>query len=188
MIRHITLTEEMRAALRKTVEAHKYGHGHALVLAGGVGHGGAARLAARAALRVGAGLVTLLPPQAAIPENAAQLTAVMLAALPDGYSLRGKLQDRRLNALLLGPGLGLPRAQEMVPAALWAKRATVLDADALSAFAADPGQLFAQLRQAQAHRGGASVHAMSCKRGGRAILGGARGLITSAFSNPLARP
>ncbi|MFC5738632.1 NAD(P)H-hydrate dehydratase [Sinirhodobacter hungdaonensis] len=147
MIRHITLTEDMRAALRKPVEAHKYGHGHALVLAGGVGHGGAARLAARAALRVGAGLVTLLPPQAAMPENAAQLTAVMLAALPDGYSLRGKLQDGRLNALLLGPGLGLPRAQEMVPAALWAKRATVLDADALSAFAAEPRQLFAQLHE-----------------------------------------
>ncbi len=143
MIRPIALTDEMRAALGKGEGAHKYSHGHALVLAGGPGKGGAARLAARAALRVGAGLVTLLCPQSALAENAAQLNAVMLSALPDAYSLRGMMADPRITALCLGPGLGLPRALEMVPAALWGKRATVLDADALSAFAADPGPLFA---------------------------------------------
>lgn len=142
MFRQITLTEEMRARLAKSPSAHKYDHGHALILAGSPGKGGAARLAARAALRVGAGLVTLACPQISLAENAAQLTAIMLTPLPDAYSLRGHFQDPRLNALCLGPGLGLPRALEMVPAALWLRRPSVLDADALSAFSADTGPLF----------------------------------------------
>ncbi len=145
MIRHITLTDEMRAALRKTGAAHKYTHGHALILSGGVGHGGAARLAARAALRVGAGLVTVAVPPPALPEHAAQLNAVMLTPLPDSYALRGLLRDSRITALALGPGLGLRRAQEMTPAALSGKRPCVLDADALSAFAEDPTLLFGHL-------------------------------------------
>lgn len=127
---------------------HKFSHGHALVLSGGAGKGGAARMAARAALRIGAGLVTLACPPKALAENAAHLDAIMLSALPDAYSLRGMLGDERLNALCLGPGLGMSRAQEMVPAALWGKRATVLDADALSAFSDDPSLLFGQLHEA----------------------------------------
>lgn len=142
MFRQITLTEEIRSSLAKSPVAHKYDHGHALILAGSPGKGGAARLAARAALRVGAGLVTLACPQISLAENAAQLTAIMLTPLPDAYSLRGHFQDPRLNALCLGPGLGLPRALEMVPAALWLRRPSVLDADALSAFSADTGPLF----------------------------------------------
>ncbi|PTV97160.1 hydroxyethylthiazole kinase-like uncharacterized protein yjeF [Rhodobacter aestuarii] len=142
MTEHITLTETRRAALSKGVAGHKYSHGHLLVLAGGLGRGGAARLAARAGLRVGAGLVTLACPQVSLAENAAHLNAVMLSALPDAYALRGLFSDTRLTALCLGPGLGLPRAQEMVPAALWGKRATVLDADALSAFEREPELLF----------------------------------------------
>lgn len=145
MTRLIEADDALRALLTKRADAHKYSYGHALVLSGGTGRGGAARLAARAALRVGAGLVTVLSPQSAMAENAAQLNAVMLKVLPDSYALRGLLQDKRLNALLLGPGLGLPRAREMVPAALWAKRATVLDADALSAFAEEPRQLLTAL-------------------------------------------
>ncbi|WP_444465062.1 NAD(P)H-hydrate dehydratase [Rhodobacter capsulatus] len=147
MIRQITLTEAMRASLAKAPGAHKYDHGHALVLAGSPGKGGAARLAARAALRVGAGLVTLACPQISLAENAAQLNAIMLTALPDAYSLRGHFQDPRLNALCLGPGLGQPRALEMVPAGLWLRRPTVLDADALTAFTADTRPLFNALHE-----------------------------------------
>ncbi|MEO0361839.1 MAG: NAD(P)H-hydrate epimerase, partial [Pseudomonadota bacterium] len=73
--------------LAKAASGHKYSHGHALVLAGGVGEGGAARLAARAALRAGAGLVTLGAPPAAIIENAARLDAVMLARIGDAAAL-----------------------------------------------------------------------------------------------------
>lgn len=126
---------------------HKYDHGHALVLGGGPGRGGAARLAARAALRVGAGLVTLGCPPEALPENAARLDAVMLAPLSNAAGLRKLLRDDRLSALALGPGLGLDRARALVPEALAARRATVLDADALSAFAGQPAALFQALHQ-----------------------------------------
>ena len=124
---------------------HKYSHGHALILGGGPGRGGAARLAARAALRIGAGLVTLGCPAEALPENAARLDAVMLGSVSDAAALAQRLRDPRLNALCLGPGLGLERARALVPEALRAGRATVLDADALSAFADGPDALFAQL-------------------------------------------
>lgn len=125
---------------------HKYDHGHALILAGGPGRGGAARLAARAALRAGAGLVTLAVPPAALAENAARLDAVMLAELPDAAALAALLADRRLNALCLGPGLGTDRARELVPLLSELPRAAVLDADALGAFAGAASDLFRRLR------------------------------------------
>ncbi|MBM2577633.1 NAD(P)H-hydrate epimerase [Jannaschia sp. Os4] len=113
-------------------QGHKYDHGHALVLSGGVGRGGAARLAARGALRVGAGAVTLGCPPAAVPENACRLDAVMIARIADGDALRAALEDGRLTALCLGMGLGSGgRERDLVAAALGAGRATVLDADAL---------------------------------------------------------
>ena len=127
---------------------HKYAHGHVLVLSGGAGRGGAARLAARAALRVGAGLVTLGCPPEALAENAARLDAVMLTPIAGAEALAARLRDTRQNALCLGPGLGLERARALVPVALGTGRGTVLDADAISAFADGPDALFAQL-----HRG-----------------------------------
>ena len=87
-------------------QGHKYGHGHALILSGGVGRGGAARMAGRGALRIGAGLVTLACPPAAVIENAARLDAIMLRPVRDGEAFAALLEDGRLNALCLGPGLG----------------------------------------------------------------------------------
>ncbi|MFU8898192.1 MAG: NAD(P)H-hydrate dehydratase [Roseinatronobacter sp.] len=118
---------------------HKYSYGHALVLSGGVGRGGAARLAARAALRVGAGLVTLCCPPAALIENAARLDAIMLRPVADEVALTNALTDPRITALCLGPGLGLGRREcGLVAAALRSKRPIVLDADALSLIAQNP--------------------------------------------------
>ena len=140
------LPQALVARLAKAEAQHKYDHGHVVVLAGGPGRGGAGRLAARAALRVGAGLVTLGCPPEALAENAAQLTAVMLRPVADAAALRDALQDARLNALCLGPGLGLGEpTRDLVAAALAARRATVLDADALTAFASAPVALFAAL-------------------------------------------
>lgn len=128
--------------LAKHRGGHKYGHGHALILSGGAGRTGAARLAARGALRVGAGLVTLGVPPAAQQEVACQITAPMLRRVADGAGLSELLTDPRFNALCLGPGLGHDRARELAPVALGAGLAAVLDADALTAFAGDPGVLF----------------------------------------------
>ena len=118
---------------------HKYTHGHALILSGGPGKGGAGRLAARGALRIGAGLVTLGCPPAALTENAAQLNAIMLKPLGSDEDLSLLLDgDTRINALCLGPGFGSgARERQLVAAALAAKRKTVLDADALTLIAGD---------------------------------------------------
>ncbi|WP_372572960.1 NAD(P)H-hydrate dehydratase [Ruegeria jejuensis] len=129
----------------KTV--HKYSHGHALILSGGAGKTGAARLAARGALRIGSGLVTLGVPPSAQMEVAGQITSLMLRRVEGGDGLAELLSDERLNALCLGPGLGLERARDLVPGALKSARATVLDADALSGFADAPDALFAMLHE-----------------------------------------
>ena len=110
---------------------HKYSRGHVLV-AGGARMTGAARLGARAAARIGAGLVTLAAPKAAWPVYAASLTGTIV--VPDTFAKL--LKDERRNAMLIGPGAGITdttRAQ--VRAALATKRAVVLDADALTVFA-----------------------------------------------------
>nr|WP_318010698.1 NAD(P)H-hydrate dehydratase [Celeribacter litoreus] len=115
--------------------AHKYTHGHALILTGLSGKTGAARLAARAALRVGAGLVSLGTPHEVVTEVAAQITALMLTEIDTPELLTRVLADDRLNALCIGPGFGVERAGAFLPSVLAAKRATVLDADALTALA-----------------------------------------------------
>ena len=122
---------------------HKYSRGHALVVGGDGAHSGAARLAARAALRVGAGLVTVHAPDAAIPVYAAQLTAVMVASTAE---LDTALADERRNALLIGPGCGVsPMTRAQTLRALGAGKRCVLDADALTVFGDGPATLFAAL-------------------------------------------
>ncbi|SPH20844.1 Bifunctional NAD(P)H-hydrate repair enzyme Nnr [Ascidiaceihabitans donghaensis] len=135
-------SKNLAAKLSKNSCEHKFNHGSALVLSGGSGRTGAARLAARGALRIGAGLVTLGVPPAAQLEVAGHVTALMVKRVADADGLAEVLQDKRLNALCLGPGLGLERARALVPVALAAGRASVLDADALSTFADDPRTLF----------------------------------------------
>lgn len=138
--RTYSMTQDMGDRLRKPVMGHKYTHGHALILSGGPGRSGAARLAARGALRVGAGLVTLAVPAAAQPEVAAQITAIMLRSLHDPADLTETLADPRINAICLGPGLGLSDVEAgHLDFALRAARATVLDADALTLLARDDG-------------------------------------------------
>jgi NAD(P)H-hydrate epimerase len=124
-------------------EQHKYQRGHAVIFSGAADQTGAARLAALAALRVGAGLVTLASPTAALAVNAAHLTAVMLAEADDGLALSRLLADRRKNAICLGPGIGIGSAtRAKVRAALASGAAVVLDADALTSFAEGPEELF----------------------------------------------
>ncbi len=135
-----------RMLLNKRMPRHKFSHGHALIVSGDHGHAGAARLAARGALRIGAGLVTVASPPGAMAENAARLDAVMLKPVADAAGLAEVLGDSRINALCMGPGMGVSRAAELVPVAVRAKHTPyiVLDADALTAVAQDPA-LFALL-------------------------------------------
>ncbi|MEL6577406.1 MAG: NAD(P)H-hydrate dehydratase [Pseudomonadota bacterium] len=142
---------------------HKYDHGHALVLAGGVGRGGAARLAARGALRVGAGLVTVGCPLSALIENACRLDAVMLRAVDGAAGFLAFEGLEKVSAVCVGPGFGVgERCRAMVSAVLsgWGakgsggleahptdRRAVVLDADALTSFEGDPPALFSMLHE-----------------------------------------
>ncbi|MFD3191023.1 NAD(P)H-hydrate dehydratase [Sedimentitalea sp. HM32M-2] len=129
--------------LAKPVPGQKYTQGHALILTGGPGRTGAARLAGRGALRVGAGLVTLGVPPAARAEVASQITAIMQTPVANADALTELLWDTRLNTLCLGPGLGTDgRARDLVAAALPLARPIVLDADALTVFRDRPADLF----------------------------------------------
>ena len=131
------------------IDAHKYARGHAVVVSGGISSTGAARLAARGALRAGAGLVTLASPSDALIVNAIAATAIMVRRSDGPRGLAELLADPRKNAVALGPGLGLGEATcalvEMALAPGEAPRATVLDADALTSFAGAPDRLFAAI-------------------------------------------
>lgn len=124
-------------------DQHKYRRGHAVVVSGPAHQTGAARLAALSALRVGAGLVTVASPRAAMAANEAHLTAIMLAEADDALALGRLLSDRRKNAVCIGPAAGVgPETRAKVRAALASGAAVVLDADALTSFASAPDELF----------------------------------------------
>jgi hydroxyethylthiazole kinase-like uncharacterized protein yjeF len=127
-------------------EGHKYSRGHAVVVSGGLSTTGAARLAARGALRAGAGLVTLASPREALSVNAAASLAVMVRPVDGAGELAAFLADKRRNAVLLGPGGGVgPVMREEVAAVLASEAAAVLDADALTSLTGDVAALAAMI-------------------------------------------
>jgi ADP-dependent NAD(P)H-hydrate dehydratase / NAD(P)H-hydrate epimerase len=133
------------------VDGHKYTRGHAVVVSGGLSTTGAARLAARGALRAGAGLVTIASPRDALLVNAAASLAVMVRPVDGADQLAEFLRDARRNAVVLGPGGGVgPQMRELVLAALAGERAVVLDADALTSFADAPQTLMAVVKKRSA--------------------------------------
>jgi hydroxyethylthiazole kinase-like uncharacterized protein yjeF len=136
------------------VEGHKYARGHAVVVSGGLSSTGAARLAARGALRAGAGLVTIASPRDALLVNAAASLAVMVRGVDGVAELTEFLSDARRNAVVLGPGGGVGRSmRELALTALAGERAVVLDADALTSFADEPQAFVAAI----SNRSGATL-------------------------------
>jgi ADP-dependent NAD(P)H-hydrate dehydratase / NAD(P)H-hydrate epimerase len=128
-------------------DAHKYARGHAVVVSGPAHATGAARLAARGALRIGAGLTSVAAEGGAVAINAAHLTAIMVKPFDGAKGLKQLLSDRRLNAVVMGPGLGVgAKTRSLVKAVLASGAAAVLDADALTSFRDDPKSLFAQIK------------------------------------------
>jgi NAD(P)H-hydrate epimerase len=129
-------------------EGHKYSRGHCVVVSGPAHATGAARLAARAGLRVGAGLVSVASPPQALAVNAAHLTAIMVKPFEGAKGLADLLSDKRFNAVALGPGLGVgAETRALVNATLKSGASIVLDADALTAFKDDPDALFDRLHE-----------------------------------------
>lgn len=118
------------------LDSHKHARGHATIASGPATRTGAARLAARGALRIGAGLVTILAPPGALAEHAAQLNAVMLQGMRDQGAWREAVTDK--SSIVVGPAFGTgPEAEAVLVDMLGAENrcAFVLDADALTIIA-----------------------------------------------------
>ena len=164
--------------------SHKYARGAALVLSGPAHQTGAARLAARSALRAGAGIVTLASPAGAVAVNVAHLTAVMVAPFSGASEFEALLADRRRRAVVLGPGAGAGAdLRKLVAAALtWPAegRTIVLDADALTSFAGESDALAGLIA-----RGGHSVVVTPHEGEFGRLFAGARGI--GADDDKLAR-
>lgn len=131
-------------------DSHKYTRGHALIV-GGERMTGAARLAARAARRVGAGIVTIGAPERAVPIYLAGDPGQLVVALPEHIDLETVIAERRRNAVLMGPGNEADmETQRRVIGALKSDAAAVLDAGAITAFGDDPANLFGWIRDQKA--------------------------------------
>jgi hydroxyethylthiazole kinase-like uncharacterized protein yjeF len=130
----------------RTADAHKYARGHAVV-AGGGELTGAARLAAYAALRAGAGLVTIASPPEASTVYRQGRPSIMVREVADADAFAGLISDPRIRAVLVGPGNGVTAGTRThVLAALGSQAPCVLDADALTVFAEARDVLFDGLR------------------------------------------
>jgi len=126
-------------------DGHKYDRGAALVY-GGAEMTGAARLATRAAQRMGAGLVTVATSTPSVRIYAEALESAIVRATDTLAEWQKNLDDPKVTAVLIGPGLGQGELQKsFVLAALATEKPCVLDADALTNFAATPEVLFSKL-------------------------------------------
>lgn len=126
---------------------HKYTRGSVVVVGGGV-MTGAARLAGRAARRIGAGLLTFAVPPAAADVYAIAEAGALIARVKTPADLARLLADPRHAAAVIGPGLGRgARAASLVRKVLAGNQAVVLDADALALFDSKPAALFAAIRK-----------------------------------------
>ncbi|HLI22629.1 MAG TPA: NAD(P)H-hydrate dehydratase, partial [Stellaceae bacterium] len=127
-------------------EDHKYRRGH-VVVAGGPVLTGAARLAARAAARAGAGLVTVVAPEAAWPVYAGALMGIIVRPMRRLEDYAAVIGDERVRVMVVGPGAGARlETRELALAALGTGRGVVLDADALTIFAKAREALFAAIK------------------------------------------
>jgi hydroxyethylthiazole kinase-like uncharacterized protein yjeF len=116
-------------------DGHKYARGHALIASGGVTTTGAARLAARGALRAGAGLVTVASPRDALVVNASALTAIMVRPADSAVEFGELLTDARFNACVIGPGCGVgARTRDLALTAIGARHSRSKDGVASLAY------------------------------------------------------
>ncbi len=138
-----------RALARPTWRTHKYHRGHVFVVSGGPHNTGAARLAAAAAQRIGAGLVTVLSPANAADVNAAQLTSIMVRAADGAGEIARVIAEKSQYArvAVIGPAAGVgEETKAKTIAALKESSSAVVDADALTSFEDDQAALFNALR------------------------------------------
>jgi hydroxyethylthiazole kinase-like uncharacterized protein yjeF len=127
------------------IGTHKYARGGVAVWSGPELSTGAARLAARAALRAGAGAVTLCGKREAMLVHAAHETAIMLRAC-DARAFTDLLQSPKVAAACVGPGAG-DGVRDVATGALQTGKPVLLDADALTAFSGQADHLARLIRR-----------------------------------------
>lgn len=133
---------------RRSSTDHKYTHGHAVIV-GGADMTGASRLASTASRRIGAGLASIAIPSQSFEAYAAGEPGNILERVDDAAALQELIADPRKNAILVGPGCGVnDRTRSLVLMSLASGKPTVLDADAITVFADDPGTLFTAIGEA----------------------------------------
>lgn len=130
-----------------SVTGHKYDRGHAAIVGGGIANTGAARIAARNCLRIGAGAVTLLSSPSALLVYAQALEAIMVSPIADIEMFKEFLTSKRIRSVLIGPANGVnERTKVFTLAALGSASDVVIDADAITVFKDDPAQLFEAIK------------------------------------------
>jgi NAD(P)H-hydrate epimerase len=164
-------------------DGNKGSYGHVLAIAGSHGKTGAAAMCGMAALRAGAGLVTVASEESAIPVIAGHAAELMTEALPSGRLAAGvdKIAEKK-DVIAIGPGLGpAPETVAMVRRAFAEfAQPMVVDADALNALAGSPWAGAGKFRVLTPHPGemarlcGTTIAKISADR-----LGAARGLATA---------
>ena len=131
-------------------DTHKYRRGHAVVFSGHQSSTGAARLAAHAAARSGAGLVTIVSPEDALLVHEMHLTSIMLKEMGSDTEILDFLENRKVRSVILGPAFGsLERALSIIKVVLLKSKifTLVLDADALTAMAGKSEEIFALIKR-----------------------------------------
>ncbi|MEQ1706058.1 MAG: NAD(P)H-hydrate dehydratase [Rickettsiales bacterium] len=132
---------------RPLPEHNKYDRGHAIIGGGGIASTGAARIAARCALRSGAGLVSVACDAESLPVYASSLQAIMTKLAGNTDEFAKLIEDKKVTAVALGSGAGITeRTREFVLVSLAKNKPTVIDADGLSVFSKNPHLLFSSIK------------------------------------------
>ncbi|MEE8371878.1 MAG: NAD(P)H-hydrate dehydratase [Sphingomonadales bacterium] len=125
---------------------HKYDRGHLAVVGGPLVMSGAARLAARAGLRAGAGLVTTIVPDDAVMAYVCHQTSVMTRPFSSEADFKKAVLEKKISGIVIGPGNGVgEETRDRIHFLLDKKSPLVMDADALTSFEGEPQRLFEKL-------------------------------------------
>jgi len=143
--------DAMPLGMLRSIDSHKGLYGHVAIIAGSVGMTGAATLAAEGALRIGAGLVTVLVPESLNDIMEVKLTEAMTIPVPEGKARAFGMASlekvlgyvNKWDAAVIGPGFG--RAEDTIAFTLELikrlEKPAIIDADALYAISKDQGVL-----------------------------------------------